>query len=107
VALTAGKNCSALKDPEKHRPAIDNNTIAVIMIFTVLSIIKRNILICLSIIYSFFDDIACEDYSIYDTYRIPAIISKVEVLSFPCFFLALSPIVVTVMYSCCRYNLQG
>ena len=41
VALTAGKNCSALKDPEKHRPAIDNNTIAGIMIFTVLSIIKR------------------------------------------------------------------
>ena len=29
VALTAGKNCGTLKDPEKHRPAKENNIICI------------------------------------------------------------------------------
>ena len=36
VALTAGENCITLKDPEKHRPAKENNITASFMIFDLL-----------------------------------------------------------------------
>jgi hypothetical protein len=37
----ADENCRAVKEPEKHRPAIDNNIIAVLTIFIVLSNTER------------------------------------------------------------------